>query len=103
MTPEQLHFVPVSKTAIIQAPKPNRQIRRVFDNSQILDRFGQWLLICGKAENTRKAYVEAAEQFARFLDKPLAAATKGYVRRLEAVGVQRRAGSNYEWFVCLDR
>jgi site-specific recombinase XerD len=56
-------------------------IRRVFDNSQIIERFEKWLLICGKAENTRKTYAVAARQFAKFLvDKPLTAATKNDVR-----------------------
>jgi integrase/recombinase XerD len=56
-------------------------IRRVFDNSQIIERFGKWLLICGKAANTRTAYTFAAKQFAKFLmDKPLTAATKDDVR-----------------------
>jgi site-specific recombinase XerD len=56
-------------------------IRRVFDNSQIIERFGKWLLVCGKAENTRKHYTESARQFAKFLlDKPLTAATEEDVR-----------------------
>jgi site-specific recombinase XerD len=66
----------------IQIAKPSaHSIRRVFNNEQIIDRFGQWLLVCGKAENTRKVYIEAAKQFAKFLvDKPLTAATKDDVR-----------------------
>jgi site-specific recombinase XerD len=56
-------------------------IRRVFDNSEIIKRFDKWLLICGKAANTRIAYTGAARQFAKFLvDKPLTAATKEDVR-----------------------
>jgi len=61
--------------------------RRVYDNSQLLERFDKWLLICGKSVNTRKGYHEAAAQFARFLvDKPLTAATKpdvlGYISEM---------------------
>jgi integrase/recombinase XerC len=56
-------------------------IRRVFDNSQIIERFDRWLMICGKAANTRRAYTDAAKQFAKFLlDKPLTAVTKDDVR-----------------------
>jgi len=56
-------------------------IRRVFDNSQIIERFGKWLLVIGKAENTRINYMLSARQFAKFLiDKPLTAATKEDVR-----------------------
>jgi site-specific recombinase XerD len=56
-------------------------VRRIFNNDQIIERFGNWLLVCGKAENTRRAYTVAAEQFACFLvDKPLTAATKEDVR-----------------------
>jgi hypothetical protein len=31
----------------------NGGIRRIFDNTQIIEKFGQWLLICGKAKLTR--------------------------------------------------
>jgi len=55
--------------------------RRVFDNSQLIERFGKWLVACHKAENTRVNYTIAARQFAQFLvDKPLTAATKEDVR-----------------------
>jgi site-specific recombinase XerD len=55
--------------------------RRIFDNSQLIERFGKWLVICGHAENTRVNYTVAARQFAKFLvDKPLTAATKEDVR-----------------------
>src|SRR5215467_6339356 len=56
------------------------RIRRIFDNLQLIERFGKWLLICGKSENTRKAYAEAVRQFATFISKPLATATKEDVR-----------------------
>jgi site-specific recombinase XerD len=62
------------------ARKPSA-IRRVFDNSQIIERFDKWLLICGKSEHTRRAYTVAAKQFGAFLvNKPLTAATKEDVR-----------------------
>jgi integrase/recombinase XerD len=56
-------------------------IRRVFSNDQIIERFGKWLLVCGKAENTRINYAVSARQFAQFLvGKSLTAATKEDVR-----------------------
>lgn len=74
-----IHFPKQSKpTPTVSKPG---QIRRVFDNSQIIERFGKWLLVCGKAENTRINYTLAVRQFAKFLvDKPLTAATKEDVR-----------------------
>jgi site-specific recombinase XerD len=61
--------------------RETRAIRRVFDNSQIIERFEKWLLICGKSQSTRINYRDAARQFARFLlDKPITAATKDDVR-----------------------
>lgn len=61
--------------------REGRAIRRIFDNSQIVERFDKWLLICGKAANTRSSYTLAAKQFAKFLvDKPLTAATRDDVR-----------------------
>jgi hypothetical protein len=35
-----------------RAPAGGQQIRRIFDNNQIIEKFGQWLLICGKAKLT---------------------------------------------------
>ena len=66
-------------------PRPStaseRSIRRIFNNEQIIERYDKWLLICGKALNTRKNYTLDARQFAQFLmDKPLTAATKEDVR-----------------------
>jgi site-specific recombinase XerD len=59
----------------------NRAIRRIFNNDQLIERFGRWLLACGKAEHTRINYIAAVRQFAKFLvDKPLTAATKDDVR-----------------------
>jgi len=56
-------------------------VRRIFNNDQIIERFDRWLLICGKAANTRASYTLAAKQFAKFLvNKPLTAATKDDVR-----------------------
>jgi site-specific recombinase XerD len=67
--------------ALSRVGRENHAIRRLFDNSQIIERFGKWLLVCGKAANTRRSYVDAAKQFAKFLmDKPLTAATKEDVR-----------------------
>ena len=58
-----------------------KSIRRIFNNDQLIERFGRWLLVCGKAENTRVNYVLAAKQFSKFLvNKPLTAATKEDVR-----------------------
>ena len=64
----------------VRAPEP-RAIRRIFNNDQLIERFDKWLLICGKAANTRLSYVIAAKRFAKFLvNKPLTAATKEDVR-----------------------
>jgi integrase/recombinase XerD len=74
-----LHRAPKPSLALI--PKPNFQIRRIFNNDQIIEKFGQWLLICGKAKNTRDSYTLAAEQLGKFLvNKPLTAITKEDVR-----------------------
>lgn len=75
-------FVITRRSASLIPVSPARQsIRRIFDNSQIIERFGDWLLICGKAANTRRSYTLAARQFAKFLvDKPLTAATRDDVR-----------------------
>ena len=70
-------------SAVVSPPRKRESydVRRVFDNSQIIERFDRWLLICGKSANTRVNYAVAAKQFARFmLDKPLTAATKEDVR-----------------------
>jgi site-specific recombinase XerD len=61
--------------------QPKQQIRRIFNNDQIIEKFGQWLLICGKAKNTRNSYTLAAKQLGKFLvNKPLTAITKEDVR-----------------------
>jgi integrase/recombinase XerC len=64
--------------ALPALPGENSQgIRRIYDNDQLIERFGRWLLVCGKSANTRVSYCFAARQFARFLvNKPLTAATK---------------------------
>jgi site-specific recombinase XerD len=69
--------------ALVSPPKErnSRAIRRIFNNDQIIERFGKWLLVCGKAENTRINYTLSARQFSKFLiDKPLTAMTKEDVR-----------------------
>src|ERR1700730_10526180 len=67
------------------ASPPKRQgsytVRRIFNNDQIIERFGRWLLVCGKAKNTRDSYTLAAKQLGKFLvNKPLTAMTKEDVR-----------------------
>jgi integrase/recombinase XerD len=67
------------KRAIVLAS--DHRIRRVFDNRQIIEKFDEWLMICGKAKNTRESYTLAAKQLGKFLlDKPLTAITKEDVR-----------------------
>ena len=76
------YLVNVSKKRALGLPnQESKSIRRIFDNSQIIERFDKWLLICGKAANTRLSYVLAAKRFAAFLvNKPLTLATKEDVR-----------------------
>jgi site-specific recombinase XerD len=71
-----------SGPAFVSPPREGNShaIRRVFDNSQIIERFDKWLLVCGKAANTRVSYVYTAKQFAKFIEKPLTATTKQDVR-----------------------
>jgi len=77
------YLVNVSKNRALPG-LPNRQskaIRRIFNNDQLIERFGRWLLVCGKSKNTRINYVISAKQFSKFLvNKPLTAATKEDVR-----------------------
>jgi site-specific recombinase XerD len=69
----------VNSEAVVLAS--DHRIRRVFDNRQIIERFDKWLMICGKAKNTRDSYVLAVKQFSKFIiNKPLTAATKEDVR-----------------------
>jgi hypothetical protein len=71
-----------------RAPQ-NKAIRRIFNNDQLIERFGRWLLAYGKAEHRRINYIAAVRQFAKFLvDKPLTAATKDVQRGPAAL--QRR-------------
>ncbi len=86
-------------------------MRRVFDNSQIIEKFDKWLMICGKSKNTRINYTLAARQFAKFLlDKPLTAATKEdvrgfvtnlYMKKLAATTIQVRLDALRVLFDCL--
>jgi site-specific recombinase XerD len=72
-------------------------IRRIFNNEQLIERFGKWLLICGKSQNTRINYELGVRQFGRFLDKPLTAATKEDVRGFIAtLYAKRRAPSTIQ-------
>jgi hypothetical protein len=58
-------------------PGSNSQIRRIFNNDQIIEKFDNWLLICGKSKNTRDSYTLAAKQVAKFIiNRPLTAITK---------------------------
>jgi site-specific recombinase XerD len=68
--------------AVSPPKKPeNHAIRRMFDNSQIIEKFDMWLLGCGKSVNTRVNYAIAVKQLAKFLlGKPLTAVTKEDVR-----------------------
>jgi len=89
----------------------SKSIRRIFNNEQLIERFGRWLQACGKAENTRIGYVFAAKQFAKFLvNKPLTAATKEdvrawifslYTRPLAPGTIQHRLDSIRVLFDCL--
>jgi integrase/recombinase XerD len=88
-----------------------KSIRRIFNNDQLIERFGRWLQVCGKAENTRVNYVLAAKQFSKFLvNKPLTAATKEdvrawifslYTKPLAATTMQHRLDSIRALFDCL--
>jgi site-specific recombinase XerD len=67
--------------AVIQPEQRSYACRRIFNNDQIIERFDKWLLICGKAKNTRESYTLAAKQLGKFLvNKPLTAITKEDVR-----------------------
>ena len=88
-----------------------KSIRRIFNNDQLIERFGRWLQVCGKAENTRVNYVLAAKQFAKFLvNKPLTAATKDdvrawifslYAKPMAPATIQTRLDSLRTLFDCL--
>jgi site-specific recombinase XerD len=70
---------PVQSIAVPSAKQ--HACRRVFNSDQLIERFDKWLLVCGRSENTRVTYTQAARQFAKFLvNKPLTAATKDDVR-----------------------
>lgn len=85
-----MNYSIVRRTALAPKEPPRRKqsyaVRRVFDNNQLIERFGKWLLAIGKSENTRINYLNSARQFAKFLvDKPLTAATRDDVRAFVAV------------------
>jgi integrase/recombinase XerC len=94
-----------------QKKRDGYAIRRIFNNDQLIERFEKWLLVCGKAENTRVNYRGAARQFAKFLvDKPLTAATKEdvrafvgslYTKGLAATTIQARLDALRVFFDCL--
>lgn len=74
-----LHSAPEPSLALV--PRSNSQIRRIFNNDQIIEKFDNWLLICGKSKNTRASYTLAAKQLAKFIiNKPLTAITREDVR-----------------------
>ena len=55
--------------------------RRVFTNTQLLERFDQWLEVCGSSPLTRTSYVTAGKQFATYLaGKPFTGVTTADVR-----------------------
>src|SRR5690349_9894369 len=109
-----LHFSSQFKSAhdpkqIVRLAR-NTSIRRVFDNSQLIDKFDKWLQICGKAANTRTAYKFTAESLAKFIEKPLTAATKEdvrdfigslYTKGLAATTLQARLDALRVLFDCL--
>jgi len=67
--------------SVIKRTQQSYACRRIFNNDQIIERFDKWLLICGKAKNTRASYILAAKQLGKFLvNKPLTAITKEDVR-----------------------
>ena len=79
-----IYAITRKRGSALESP-PKRQgsyaVRRIFNNDQIIERFGKWLLVCGKAKNTRDSYTLAAKQLGKFLvNKPLTAATKEDVR-----------------------
>src|SRR6267378_7318817 len=81
MNAKLLAYQQIKALPVLAPKRTPGAMRRVFDNSQIIERFEKWLLVCGKAESTRVNYGGAARQFAKFLiDKPLTAATKEDVR-----------------------
>lgn len=90
--------------------QPHREIRRIFNNDQLIERFEKWLLICGKSRHTRINYTLSVRQFGRFLDKPLTGATKEdvrafiaslYARGLAPSTMQLRLDSLRVFFDCL--
>lgn len=85
-------------------------MRRIYSNEQLIERFGKWLLICGKSKNTRINYELGVKQFGRFLDKPLTGATKEdvkafiamlYAKRMAPATIQVRLDTLRVFFDCL--
>lgn len=99
------------KALPLPSPKgASRAIRRIFNNDQLIERFGNWLLIVGKAKSTRINYELGVRQFGRFLDKPLNTATKedvkAFIATLYAKGmapatIQMRLDTLRVFFDCL--
>jgi integrase/recombinase XerC len=95
----------------IPTPKPKPgAIRRIFNNDQLIERFANWLLVCGKSNLTRINYALAARQFGRFLNKPLTAASKEdvkafiaimYAKGLAPATMQARLDALRTFFDCL--
>lgn len=69
----------ITRPKFLPAPPPTQPnaVRRLFDNTQLIERFDKWLQITGKRPNTRVGYGFTVKQFSkRLMDKSLAAATK---------------------------
>jgi site-specific recombinase XerD len=79
MAPHSLLHRAAPSVALV--PTSNPRIRRIFNNDQIIEKFDNWLLLCGKSKNTRDSYRLAAKQLAKFIiNKPLIDITKEDVR-----------------------
>ena len=111
MNAKLLAYQQIKALPVLGPKRTPGAIRRVFDNSQIIERFDKWLLVCGKAENTRITYTLSARQFAKFLlDKPLTAATKKdvkvfianlYAKGMAPATIQVKLDSLRVFFDCL--
>src|ERR1700738_1675902 len=70
-----------SLTVTKPAGGPGYACRRIFDNSQLIERFEKWLVALGFSVNTRTSYVFTAKEFGKFLvDRPIPSVTKDDVR-----------------------
>jgi integrase/recombinase XerD len=54
---------------LVASPRDGQVCKRVFSNSQLIERFDKWLLICGFSVNTRSSYVRSVREFAVHLDE----------------------------------